>query len=255
MRVLVGTSGYAYKEWKGSFYPADLAATGMLPHYATRFDTVEINNTFYRMPTAKSVAGWAAAVPDSFTFVLKASQKITHYARLQGADDAVRYFSGTALQLGGKLGAVLFQLPPGFKQDLDRLRAFLPLLDQEVRCAFEFRHPSWFSPATYAVLRERNVGLCVADTADGTTPLEATADFGYLRLRDEGYEDDDLRRWTATVRELGANWTHAFVFFKHEESGRGPALAARFRTLLGEDPGTPGTPGTPSHRPGVSTPE
>jgi uncharacterized protein YecE (DUF72 family) len=232
MRVLVGTSGYAYKEWKGTFYPEDLPADDMLSYYARQFETVEVNNTFYRMPSAKTLATWAGAVPDTFTFVLKASQRITHFARLQGADDSVRYFCSTVLQLGPRLGPILFQLPPNFKKDVDRLRAFLPELDQEIRCAFEFRHESWFSPDTYELLRSRNVGLCVADTEAGSTPLETTADFGYLRLRDEGYTSEDLAEWARKVRDLGARWKDAFVFFKHEDSGKGPALAREFRTLL-----------------------
>ena len=233
MKLHVGTSGFSYKEWKGSFYPEDLPDKQMLAYYAERLDAVEINNTFYRMPSAKNIAAWSGAVPDGFTFVLKASQKITHFARLQGAEDSVRYLCATALQLGPKLGAVLFQLPPNFKKDVDRLRSFLPSMDQEVRCAFEFRHESWFAPDTYELLRSRNVGLCVADTENGTTPLEATADFGYLRLRDEGYERPDLTEWARRVRDVGAGWRHAFVFFKHEESGKGPALAREFRELIG----------------------
>jgi uncharacterized protein YecE (DUF72 family) len=232
MRVLVGTSGYSYKEWKGTFYPADLPADQMLAFYGREFNTVELNNTFYRMPTGKNITAWAAAVPDEFTFVLKASQKITHFARLAGADDAVRYFCDTVLTLGPKLGPILFQLPPNFKKDLDRLRGFLPQIDQEVRCVFEFRHASWFESDTYALLRSRNVALCVADTEDGTTPLEPTADFGYLRLRDEGYNADDLARWAARLREVAPTWKDAFVFFKHEESGKGPEFAREFRRLL-----------------------
>lgn len=233
MRIHVGTSGYAYKEWKGTFYPEDLPADRMLTYYAGRLDTVELNNTFYRMPTAKGVAAWSAAVPDGFTFVLKASQKITHFSRLREVDDAVRYLCTTALTLGPKLGALLFQLPPNFKQNLERLRAFLPLVDQEVRCAFEFRHPSWFQPDTYDLLRARNVGLCVADTDAGTTPVELTADFAYLRLRDEGYDDAAIGDWAQRVKGLGSSCERAFVFFKHEESGKGPAFATRFRELLG----------------------
>jgi uncharacterized protein YecE (DUF72 family) len=233
MRVLVGTSGYAYKEWKGTFYPDDLPADEMLPYYARQFDTVEINNTFYRMPNNKNIAAWSSAVPDGFTFVLKASQKITHFARLQNADDSVRYLCATALQLGAKLGPLLFQLPPNFKKDVDRLRSFLPSIDQEVRCAFEFRHESWFAADTYELLRSRNVALCVADTEAGNTPLEATADFGYVRLRDEGYVTQDLADWARRLRDAGAGWKDAFVFFKHEESGKGPALAREFREIIG----------------------
>jgi uncharacterized protein YecE (DUF72 family) len=232
MRVLVGTSGYAYKEWKGSFYPEDLPADRMLSYYADVFETVEVNNTFYRMPTAKNVEGWAAAVAATFTFVLKAPQRITHMGRLQGVEDSVRHFCAVALGLGPRLGAVLFQLPPNFKKDLARLRAFLPQIDQEVRCVFEFRHQSWFGGDTYELLRTRNVGLCIADTEDGTTPLESTADFGYLRLRDEGYTREDLARWAEQIRQREAAWRDVFVFFKHEDKGRGPEFAREFRQLL-----------------------
>ncbi len=243
MRVHVGTSGYNFPEWKGTFYPEKLPAAKMLAYYAERLGTVEVNYTFYRMPNAKTIAGWAEATPEHFTFVLKAPQRITHIARLQGADDALRYFCDTALGLGARLGPILFQLPPNFKQDLERLRAFLPQISQEIRCAFEFRHASWFSPDTYNLLRTRNVALCVADTEQGTTPAAVTADFGYVRLRDEGCAADDLAGWAQRIRDLGAGWKDAFVFFKHEESGLGPKLAQEFRELV-----------TPGHRPGVNPP-
>ncbi|MGH7676137.1 MAG: DUF72 domain-containing protein [Gemmatimonadales bacterium] len=232
MRVHVGTSGYNFPEWKGSFYPDKLPAAKMLAYYAERLPTVEINYTFYRMPTVKTIAGWAEATPEHFTFVLKAPQRITHIARLHGAEDALRYFCDTVLGLGARLGPVLFQLPPTFRQDLERLRAFLPQISQEIRCAFEFRHASWFVPETYDLLRGRNVALCVADTDAGTTPPEATADFGYFRLRDEGYAPDDLAEWARRIQDLGTGWKDAFVFFKHEESGLGPKLAHEFRGLL-----------------------
>jgi uncharacterized protein YecE (DUF72 family) len=233
MKVGVGTSGYNYPEWKGTFYPANLPATKMLPYYAERFSTVEINATFYRMPNAKTIAGWAAATPKGFTFVLKAPRRITHDARLKDAADPLRYFCETALTLGPKLGPLLFQLPPYFRKDLGRLGSFVALLPQGLSAAFEFRHTSWFSDDVYDLLRSKNLALCVADTEKGTTPLVATADFGYFRLRDEGYSEDDLKRWSRTVRGSGAAWREIFIYFKHEESGIGPVLAQRFRELVG----------------------
>lgn len=232
MRVLPGTSGYNYPEWRGAFYPAGLPAAKMLPYYAARFSTVEINATFYRMPTAKTLAGWAAATPPDFTFSLKGPKRITHDARLKDVDEPLRYFCDTVRALGPKLGPLLFQLPPYFKKDAGRLGEALVLLPPGLRCAFEFRHDSWFTDEVYALLRGRNAALCVADTERGTTPLIATADFGYLRLRDTRYIQEDLARWSQTVRTLGVGWHDAFVYFKHEESGIGPALAGEFQALL-----------------------
>lgn len=233
MRVLVGTSGYNFPEWKGTFYPAKLPAAQMLPYYAERLSTVEINYTFYRMPNAKTVAGWAQAVPAGFTFVLKAPQRITHIGRLRDVDDPLRYFTETIRPLGAKLGPVLVQLPPNFKQDLARLKDFLTLFPADLHCAWEFRHASWFDDATYDALRTANAALCVADTEEGHTPLEATADFGYFRLRGEGYTKKQLEQWAGTVRALGTHWGRAFVFFKHEQAGQGPKLAGKFAGLLG----------------------
>jgi uncharacterized protein YecE (DUF72 family) len=230
--VRVGTSGYNYAEWKGTFYPADLAAAKMLPYYAARFPTVEINATFYRMPTAKTLAGWDAATPASFVLALKAPQRITHFARLRGIDDPLRFFCDTARTLGPKLGPLLFQLPPNFRKDTDRLAETLFLLPPDLRCAFEFRHESWLADDVYDLLRRRNAALCVADSGAASTPLVATADFGYLRLRDEGYTDADLGRWAETISGLGGRWGEAFVYFKHEESGTGPAFARRLTELL-----------------------
>ncbi|HYK81647.1 MAG TPA: DUF72 domain-containing protein [Gemmatimonadales bacterium] len=233
MRVRVGTSGYNFPEWKGTFYPAKLPAAQMLEYYAQRLSTVEVNYTFYRMPNAKTVAGWDQATPAGFTFVLKAPQRITHIARLRDVDDPLRYFLETARALGPKLGPILFQLPPNFKKDLDRLGDLVTQFPADLRCAWEFRHASWFAEDVYAALRNANAALCIADTEEGHTPLVATADFGYLRLRDAGYKQKDLERWATTTRELGAGWRDAFVFFKHEESGIGPKLAQQFAALLG----------------------
>jgi uncharacterized protein YecE (DUF72 family) len=232
MQVHVGTSGYNFPEWKGTFYPEKLPAAQMLPYYAERLSTVEINYTFYRMPNAKTIAGWDAATPAGFTLVLKAPQRITHIARLKDIDDPLRYFLETARKLGQKLGPVLFQLPPNFKKDVARLGDLLTQFPPDLRCAWEFRHESWYSDDVYEMLRRGNAALCVADTENGTTPLVATARWGYFRLRDEGYGADDLVRWVETVRRVGAAWEDAYVFFKHEESGIGPKLAQQFAELL-----------------------
>jgi len=228
MRLHVGTSGYNFPEWKGTFYPAKIKPREMLPYYASRLSTVEINYTFYRMPNAKTVSGWSQAVPEGFTFVLKAPQRITHLARLRDVDDPLRYFTETIRPLGPKLGPILVQLPPNFKHDLSRLKDFLTLFPGDLRCACEFRHASWFTDDTYAALRAANAALCIADTEEGHTPLVATADFGYFRLRDEGYQKKALETWAGNVNELGKSWQDAFVFFKHEESGEGPKLAEQF---------------------------
>jgi uncharacterized protein YecE (DUF72 family) len=229
MQVLVGTSGYGYKEWKGSFYPKDIKAGAMLRYYAERLGTVEINNTFYRMPSAELVQGWAEQVPEGFVFVLKGPQRITHMKRLRESGEPLRQFLDTAAVLGPMLGPVFFQLPPNFKKDLGRLRDFLALLPADPPAAFEFRHESWFDPEVYDALREKAAVLCAADTdesGDEGAPVVPTADWGYLRLRRADYDDAALRAWVQRVRTQP--WTRCFVFFKHEDAGKGPALAARF---------------------------
>jgi uncharacterized protein YecE (DUF72 family) len=231
--IWIGTSGYNYAEWRGSFYPDKLPTAKMLPYYAERFATVEINYTFYRMPNAKTIAGWDVQTPPGFCFALKAPQRITHFARLRDVDEPLRYFLDTARALGPKLGPVLFQLPPNFAKDLGRLGDLLVQLPPGLRSAFEFRHRSWLSDDVYDRLRGGNAALCIADSEQGRTPLVATADWGYLRLRDEGYTRKDLEAWGRTVKELGAGWRDAFVYFKHEESGIGPALARDLAALLG----------------------
>ncbi|MGZ5493534.1 MAG: DUF72 domain-containing protein [Thermoanaerobaculia bacterium] len=232
MRVLVGTSGYSYKEWKGSFYPDDLPAAKFLPFYASHFDTVEINNTFYRMPEAKTVAKWAGEVPEKFVFVLKAPQRITHQKRLAGAEDDVRFFFEAAAELGPKLGPVLFQLPPFSRKDVSRLRNFLKVLPRHP-VAFEFRHETWFDDEVSSVLRDHDAALCVADTdevADPGSLQMSTASWGYLRLRRTEYRDGEIERWAERVKQQP--WSSAFVFFKHEDEGKGPAFARTFRDAL-----------------------
>ena len=225
-RVLVGTSGYNYPEWRGSFYPEKFSTDKMLAYYAERFETVEINYTFYRMPTEKLLAGWAAGTPDGFSFTLKAPRRITHDSKLQRCEDLVQAFCRTAATLGPKLGVLLFQLPPNFKKDVAVLSSFLELLPEGARAAFEFRHPSWFEADVFAALRSRNVALCVADSEKLSTPVETTADYAYFRLRDEGYLQADIEKWAAIVRALPPS--DACVYFKHEEQGLGPDFAKRF---------------------------
>ena len=232
--ILIGTSGFNYPEWKGSFYPADLPSAKMLPYYAGRFSTVEINYTFYRMPTPKLVAGWTAQVPPGFRFTLKAPRRITHDKRLRPADVAepLRAFVTAAAELGPRMGALLFQLPPNFKKDLAVLTEFLALLPPKVTAAFEFRHESWLDDEVYAVLRAKNVALCVADSTTRETPVVTTADYAYLRLRDEGYDEADIARWTDVARDLGSRCTDVFVYFKHEDEGKGAAFGQQMMELL-----------------------
>ncbi|MCA1579954.1 MAG: DUF72 domain-containing protein [Acidobacteria bacterium] len=231
MRLRLGTSGYSYKEWKGPFYPDDLPAAQMLAFYARRFSTVEINNTFYRMPSASVLSTWAEQVPDGFTFALKASQRITHRSRLKEAGDSVAFFYQVAATLGDRLGPVLFQLPPNLKKDLPRLSAFLPLLPAGSRAAFEFRHASWFDDEVYGVLREAGAALCIAEDEDLATPLVSTTGWGYLRLRRQDYGSESLAAWAARIREQP--WSDAFVFFKHEDNANGPRFAEELVNILG----------------------
>jgi uncharacterized protein YecE (DUF72 family) len=228
VRLLAGTSGFAYKPWKGSFYPAKLKDAEMLRYYAQQFPAVEINNTFYRMPSRELLERWAEQAGEAFTFVLKAPQRITHQGRLQNTGDPLGLFLETTSVLGARRGPLLFQLPPFFQKDLDRLRAFLDLLPEGCRAAFEFRHPSWLDDAVYAALRDKGAALCIADTdeEEGRTPFVATAGWGYLRLRRADYDDAALASWRARI--AGQGWDTACVFFKHEDSGAGPELARRF---------------------------
>jgi uncharacterized protein YecE (DUF72 family) len=229
----VGTSGYSYKPWKGKFYPTDLPDRRMLSYYGEHFGTVEINKTFYGLPTAAAVRGWAAEVGGEFRFALKAPQQITHRQRLRDAGETVARFFEVARSLGKRLGPLLFQLPPNFPKDLARLRAFLKLLSRRRRqIAFEFRHASWFDDEVFALLRDRRVALCIADDEnDLEVPFVATTDWGYLRLRRPDYTDAELAAWVKRMRKQ--DWRDAFVFFKHEDRANGPRLARRFLDLAG----------------------
>lgn len=224
MRYLIGTSGYNYPEWRGSFYPEKLPAAKMLAYYAERFNTVEINYTFYRIPTEKLLQGWAQGTPAPFTFTLKAPRKITHDARLQNCSELTAGFCRTASTLGPKLGALLFQLPPFLRRNDAVLDAFLGTLPEGTCAAVEFRHESWFDEVVFEKLRRRNIALCVADSEKMKTPLAATADYAYFRLRDEGYEPADIENWATVIRNQPQSG-RVFVYFKHEEAGKGPEFA------------------------------
>ena len=232
MRIHVGTSGYNYPEWRGTFYPAELPAKSMFDYYAERFRTVEINYTFYRMPTAKTTEGWLKQATQGFAYALKAPQRITHIQRLKNSEDTIKYFCDSAQVLGPHLGPLLFQLPPSMKRDQGRLEAFLKWLPADLRAAVEFRHDSWLADEVYAALAAHNVALCIADFGDRTTPLRATARHGYFRLRDEGYQQADLERWAEAVAAQAAAWEDVFVYFKHEEEGKGPEFARAFVEIL-----------------------
>lgn len=230
MNLYVGTSGYSYKEWKGTFYPTDMSAKGMLHYYGEQFKTVEINNTFYRMPKISVLEAWSGEVPKDFKFVLKASRQITHIQRLKNSADSVLYLIEVAVALKERLGALLFQLPPNLKKNVPRLRDFLALLPPERRVAFEFRHQSWFDDEIFGLLHDHQAALCIAEAeTDLEVPFVATSDWGYLRLRRPDYDDVELKKWVHLVREQG--WQDSFVFFKHEDEGKAPQMAKRFLEL------------------------
>ena len=228
MHILAGTSGYSYREWKGAFYPPRIKPEEMLSHYGQHLGTVEINNSFYRMPKRQVVENWRRQVPPEFRFAIKASRRITHSRSLQDKSEPLAYLYSTLELLGDALGCVLFQLPPYLRQNLDLLKDFLAQLPDHTPRAFEFRHASWFAPETYALLRTANAALVTSDTDEQPIDtLEATANWGYLRLRRSAYGDEELRQWR---QRIGAQaWERAYVYFKHEAAA--PAMAARFMDI------------------------
>jgi uncharacterized protein YecE (DUF72 family) len=235
VRLWVGTSGYSYKEWRGKFYPPRLPGKEMLRFYASRFAAVEINNSFYRLPKETVLQSWSEQVPTDFRFVLKAPRRITHTKRLSDAGAGVEDLFNVAAALGLRQGAILFQLPPNFKKDVERLRTFLSLLPADRHVAFEFRHPSWLVEEVFAMLRARNCALCVADTdeSESCEPIN-TASWGYLRLRRRDYRAADLLHWKERISSQA--WDHAYVFFKHEDEATGPKFANKFLQIGGDVP-------------------
>ena len=226
MNFSVGTSGFSYKEWKGPFYPEKLPNKDMLAYYSSELPAVEINNTFYRLPKREVIENWAAQVPEGFRFSIKASRRITHFRRLKDTGEVLDYLIDATSVLGDRLGVILFQLPPNFKKDIDRLGAFLETLPEDVRAAFEFRNDSWFDDEVYDALRAHGAALVTADTNEKDADIVSTAPFGYLRLRKDGYSDKQIAAWAKKVAEQ--KWDEAFVFFKHEDAGGGPKMAKKF---------------------------
>ena len=235
MTVLVGTSGFAFKEWKGPFYPEDLKDDAMLEFYSGRYPTVEINNTFYRLPREHVLQGWASQVPDGFTFSIKASQRITHYARLKtDASRALEFLLKNTSTLGSKLGPILFQLPPNMEKNLERLQAFVTLLPRDRRFTMEFRHESWFDEVIFAELRNHDIALCVSESEEFTGVNVSTASWGYLRLHRQDYSGAMLAEWQARV--AAQSWRDAYVFFKHDYiDGSGPLAVDQFRNMIAAD--------------------
>jgi uncharacterized protein YecE (DUF72 family) len=228
----IGTSGYSYKQWKGRFYPESLPDAEMLRYYAERFAAVEINYTFYRFASVRQLQSWGKEAPDHFTFTLKAPRKITHELRLRDAADVADEFCEAARALKHKLGALLFQLPPFLKRDTARLEDFLHQMPPGFRVAFEFRNPTWFADEVFETLRRFGVALCVVESPDRVVPLEATAAFGYFRLRQPDYSDADLAACAERIQHAAASWQDVFIYFKHEADGQGPVFAAKLRALL-----------------------
>jgi len=228
----IGTSGYTHKEWRGTFYPSDVPDQEQLRFYAERFASVELNYTFYRMPSVRMLHGWAKETPDRFAFTLKAPREITYDLRLRDAADVVSDFCDTARALKSKLGAILFQVPPFLKRDVPRLEDFLHQMAPGFRVAFEFRNPSWFTDEVYDCLRRFDIALCLVHAPERLVPWEATAEFGYFRLRQPDYTDEDLDECARRIEALACGWREVFVYFKHEAEGRGPVLAGKLRALL-----------------------
>jgi uncharacterized protein YecE (DUF72 family) len=231
MRLRLGTSGYAYKPWKGPFYPAKLPDKQMLGYYAERFSTVEINSTFYQMPRPASLEVWAGEVPASFQFAFKAPGRITHQKRLADVAEPVAYLWKALAPLGDRLGPVLFGLPPNMKKDLGKLEALLALTPPGRRVALEVRNETWLGHDVNALLRRAGAALCIADAEELSVPLQATADWGYVRLRKAGYDDAQLAAWAGQIGASG--WSEAYVYFKHEDEGAAPRLAQRLGEIAG----------------------
>ena len=231
MKLYVGTSGYAYREWKRKFYPENLPAREMLRYYAGQFNSVEINGTFRRIPKTAVFKKWQEEVPSTFQFSLKAPQQITHIRRLKAVARPLAIFIKVARTMGDQLGPLLFQLPPNFKADVPLLKRFLKLIPADVRAAFEFRHESWLTEEVFELLRLKNAALCIAESHETIAiPFLATADWGYLRLRRDDYSAPSLRKVARNIK--AQNWSEAFVYFKHEETGRGPKFAQKFLAVV-----------------------
>ena len=230
MTLYVGTSGYSYKEWKGRFYPENISPKDMLSYYASRFQAVELNNTFYRLPQPSMVESWKAQVPENFRFSVKASQGITHFRRLKDSANATKLMLERFAAFEERLGVVFFRLPPDMKKDIKRLETFLKHLPADAPAAFQLEDPTWVDDDVFALLRSQNRALVALDTDEmPASHITKTADWGYMRLRRASYSESELKKWIKRMRDQ--KWKHTFVFFKHEDEGTGPKLAARFLKL------------------------
>jgi uncharacterized protein YecE (DUF72 family) len=226
--IWFGTSGFSYKEWRPIFYPEGLSEKEFLKYYSGQLNSVEIDYTFYRMPSAKTIEAWKASTPENFRFTLKASQQITHRQRLRVPSEALDYFVGAVPGLGTRLGMVLFQLPPFFKCDPQKLEMFLSVLPRGIPAAFEFRHESWFTNGVYELLRRHNIALCIHDADDHTTPMELTAGFTYVRLRRSEYSGEQRRKWQERLRGWAGRGIEVFAYIKHEDNPNAPLIALDF---------------------------
>ena len=230
MTLYVGTSGYSYKEWKGSFYPEKISANEMLSYYASRLPAVELNNSYYRLPERGTVESWRRQTPENFRFSVKAPRSITLYRRLKGVGAQTKQMLETVSALEDRLGTLLFRMPENMKKDLACLESFLKQLPAETPAAFDFRHPTWFDDDVRELLRSHNRVLVVSDTDElPTTQIDKTADWDYVRLRRVRYSKAQLAAWARRIK--AQNWEKTFVFFKHEDEGTGPKLAAQFISL------------------------
>jgi uncharacterized protein YecE (DUF72 family) len=234
-RIWLGTSGFSYKEWRAAFYPEGLSDKQFLKYYSSRLNSVEIDYTFYRMPSAQTVENWKNATPEHFKFTLKASQQITHRQRLKIPSEALDYFMSVVPGLESRLGMVLFQLPPFFKCDQQKLELFLSVLPRGVPAAFEFRHDSWFTEEVYTLLRKHNIALCIHDADDHTTPLEITTGFTYVRLRRTAYDDTQKSEWRDRFRTWARDGVEVFAYIKHEDNPEAPLIALDFAKGLVDD--------------------
>jgi len=232
----IGTSGYEYEEWKGPFYPPEIEEREMLRFYGQAFSTLEVSYTFHKTPNMRTLQGWVRDTPEEFAFSLKAPRRITHDMQLRDAGEPLTMFCATAKALKGKVGALLFQLPPFLRKDVSRLEDFLHQIPPGTRAAFEFRNQSWFADDVFECLSRFDVALCISDHEERATPFTPTAAFGYLRLRQPAYSEQDLESWARRLLDAGAQWQDAYVYFKHEAAGRGPALARALNALISPAP-------------------
>jgi uncharacterized protein YecE (DUF72 family) len=238
-RVLIGTSGWHYESWRGPFFPKGLPLKKQLEYYSQQFDTTELNGVFYRTPSFEAVKGWRAQTGDDFVFAWKASKFITHWKRLsENSVNSLALIEERLTLLGSKAGPVLFQLPPNFEADTERLAAFFKLLPRRRRYSFEFRHPSWYQPAILRLLSQRNIALCLSDHHDAPAPWRRTADFVYIRGHGPGgrykghYRSQTLSQWAARIRSWKKQGCDVFVYFDNDQKSAAPADALKLKRLL-----------------------